>query len=539
MIFGRLPLSQAEGAILAHSLRAGELSFNKGRTLSAGDIANMQKAGIESVVAAKLDAGDVSEDVAANAFARACAGSNINVGAAFTGRANLFAAADGVVVIDRAKLDQINLVHESLTIATVTPYERAEKGQMVATIKVIPFAAPRRAFDRVMALLDQDGPLLRVAPWRNRKVGLVSTSLPGSKKGLLDKNLQALTGRLAHMGTHTVLERRCAHEADAVAKMIRELIDSGCAPVFVFGASAIVDRGDVVPMGIMAAGGDVLHMGMPVDPGNLLLLGRCGDAPVIGLPSCARSPKLNGFDWVLQRQMADVPVTPEDIMRMGAGGLLKEIPTRPQPRLGRKPDMRKAPRIAAVILAAGRSTRMGARNKLLIEVQGLPMVRRVAAQILAARAQPCVVVTGHEADAVRAALHGCAVSFAHNPDFQLGLSGSLHAGINALPGDVDGALICLGDMPDVRAAHVQKLIAAFDPSEGRAICVPTHHGKRGNPVLFSAQFFPEMMALSGDTGARRLIGAHGDQVCEVPMDDAAILLDLDTPEAVLEYQRLV
>ncbi|MFP5469794.1 MAG: NTP transferase domain-containing protein, partial [Alphaproteobacteria bacterium] len=252
-----------------------------------------------------------------------------------------------------------------------------------------------------------------------------------------------------------------------------------------------------------------------------------------------RSPKLNGFDWVLQRLMADVPVTPTDIMRMGAGGLLKEIPTRPQPRAGRAPHIRKAPRIAALVLAAGRSSRMGQENKLLIRIDGQHMIARVAGEIVAAGLDPCIVVTGHEAEAVRAALSDKKVSFTHNPDYGHGLSGSLRAGLGALPQDVDGVLICLGDMPDVRAAHLQKLIAAFDPVEGRAICVPTYQGKRGNPVLFGAQFFAEMMAVAGDTGAKHLIGEHSDQVCEVAMDDAAILLDLDTPQAMSEYQNSV
>jgi len=538
MIFGKLPLSDALGAILAHSVRERGVSFSKGRPLSAKDIADLAAAGIEAVMVARLQAGDVGEDAAANALANAAAGKNVDVAAAFTGRANLFADADGVAVIGRALVDRFNLIDESLTIATLAPFEPVAKGQMLATIKVIPFAAPRAALDQALALLAQSGPLVNVAPWRGRKVGLVSTWLPGAKQSLLDKNLAAISGRLAHMGESQLIERRCLHDAAETAKMIRELIDAGCEPVLVFGASAIVDRQDVVPQAIIEAGGEVLHVGMPVDPGNLLLLGRCGQAPVIGLPGCARSPKLNGFDWVLQRLMADIAVGPQDIMRMGAGGLLKEIATRPQPRLGSAAQPRKAPRIGALVLAAGQSSRMGPRNKLLINVQGQPMLARVVSQILAAGIDPCIVVTGHQAAEIRAALAGRNVTFAHNPDYAQGLSGSLHTGLRALPKDSDGALICLGDMPDIRSPHLRQLIAAFDPVEGRAICVPTHHGKRGNPVLFGAQFFAEMMALAGDVGARHLIGEHSDQVCEVAIGDAGILLDLDTPEAMSKYQSL-
>lgn len=537
MIFGKLPLAQTEGAILAHSLRAGGLVFNKGRIVSAQDIQDLRAAGIESVMVAKLESHDVAEDIAATEIARASAGDGIQTGAAFTGRANLFAACDGVVVIDRARVDAANLVHESITIATLPPYDTVEKGQMAATIKVIPFAAPREKLQQALALLKE--PLVKIAPWRPRTVGLVSTWLPGGKKSLLDKNLRALTDRLAPIGNSPVIERRCPHDTQKTAEMIRELIDLGCAPVFVFGASAIVDRRDVIPASIEAAGGQVLHVGMPVDPGNLLLLGQVGTVPVVGLPSCARSPKLNGFDWVLQRLMAGLAVTPADIMRMGAGGLLKEIPTRPQPRAGNPPAARHAPKIAAILLGAGQSQRMGPRNKLLIPIAGKPMIARVAEQILAAGINTCIVVTGHEADAVQRALSGYQVRFAHNPDYAQGLSGSIHAGLKALPENMDGVIVCLGDMPDMRAQHVQKLLAAFDPIEGRAICVPTFNGKRGNPVLFGAQFFAEMMAIAGDAGAKHLIGDHAEQVCEVAMHDAGVLLDLDTPGAMQEYQTLV
>jgi molybdenum cofactor cytidylyltransferase len=274
---------------------------------------------------------------------------------------------------------------------------------------------------------------------------------------------------------------------------------------------------------------------MPVDPGNLLLLARLGDIPVLGLPGCARSPKLNGFDWVLHRIAADVPVTRRDIMRMGAGGLLTEIPTRPLPRASATApsvETPRAPRIAALVLAAGQSRRMGALNKMIADVEGQPMVARVVDAVMASQAKPVVVVTGHDPDAVRSALAGRELTFVHNPQYAEGLSTSLRVGLAALPDDVDGVVVCLGDMPRVGAETLNRLIAAYNPVEGRAICVPTVNGKRGNPVLWDRRFFPEMQDLAGDVGARHLIGAHGDLVCEVAMEEAGVLIDIDTPEAL-------
>jgi molybdenum cofactor cytidylyltransferase len=272
---------------------------------------------------------------------------------------------------------------------------------------------------------------------------------------------------------------------------------------------------------------------MPVDPGNLLLLARLGDRPVLGLPGCCRSPKLNGLDWVLARLAAGLEVTGRDIMAMGVGGLLSEIASRPQPReADAAPASAKA---AAVVLAAGQARRMGGPNKLLLEIGGKPMVRHVVEAALASRAAPVVVVLGHQQHEVRQALRGLKVRFAINPDYEGGLSTSLRAGLEALPPDAAGAVVCLGDMPRVTAGLIDRLIAAFDPVEGRGIVVPTWRGKRGNPVLWARAYFAQMGAVAGDVGARHLIGEHAHAVVEVEAGSDAALVDIDTPEALAAY----
>ena len=197
------------------------------------------------------------------------------------------------------------------------------------------------------------------------------------------------------------------HEQAALAKAIDEVLDAGAELVIVFGASAIADRRDVIPAAVEAVGGTIEHFGMPVDPGNLMLIGRLRGQAVLGAPGCARCPKENGFDWVLMRLLAGLPVSRADITGMGVGGLLMEIVTRPQPR--NEPQPEKGRNIAAVVLAAGRSTRMGAINKLIAEIGGKPLVRIAAEQALASRAAPVIVVTGHQREQVEAALDGLPV----------------------------------------------------------------------------------------------------------------------------------
>jgi molybdenum cofactor cytidylyltransferase len=164
-------------------------------------------------------------------------------------------------------------------------------------------------------------------------------------------------------------------------------------------------------------------------------------------------------------------------------------------------------------------------------------VRRVAQAVLASRARPVVVVTGHQSDRVKEALKDLDVQLVHNPNYAKGLSTSLKAGIGALPSGADGAIVCLGDMPRIEANHIDRLIAAFAPKEGRLIALPVHNGKRGNPALFGRALFAEMVEAEGDTGARHIIGNHADEVAEVDLGSDAIFVDVDTPDALQRLQK--
>ena len=534
MRFGRVNVADAAGTVLAHSMRAGGRTFRKGRVLSAEDVELLEREGCDAVVGARFDPGDVPEDEAAQATAQALAGGGMRVGAPFTGRCNVFAAVDGLFLVRAPDIDRFNAVDEALTVATLPAPRAVREGEMLATIKVIPFAVPGAVLDRALACLGTE-PAIRVGAFEPMAAAVIQTRLPATKETVLEKTTRVLRSRIEALGGRVVGDTRCEHDAGAVSQAVGRALDSGAGIVLIAGASAIVDRRDVVPAGIVAAGGEVLHLGMPVDPGNLLLLARCRGRPVLGLPGCARSPVLNGLDLVLERLAARLDVAPRDIMAMGVGGLLKETAARSQPRRGsREPGPARAPRVSALVLAAGRSTRMGPVNKLLAPLGGRAMVRAVVDELAGSSVRPVVVVTGHEAERVEEALAGAGVCLVHNPEYRQGLSGSIRAGLAALPESAEAAVICLGDMPLVTSAHVDRLVAAFDPAEGREICVPVFEGKRGNPVLFARRFFDEIAGVRGDVGARHLIGEYEEYVCEVAMGDRAVLVDVDSPQALRE-----
>lgn len=538
MIFGPTPLDEAEGAILAHTIRLKDRVLKKGTVLDADAVAALRAAGQPQVVAARMAPGDVPEDEAASRIADAALRPLIARSKSATGRVNLLAESAGLLVLDAALIERLNTLDESITIATLPNYSQVSPKEMLATIKIIPFAVPGPALAVAEALL-RGGQALALHPYRALKVGLVMTELPGVKESAMEGAVEVTRARVeALMGTLLPVER-ARHEAGPTADALTRLKRQGAEMLLIAGASATVDRRDVGPAAIVKAGGRIEHFGMPVDPGNLICLGEVDGIPAMVLPGCARSPKLNGFDWVLQRLFAGIPVRARDIMAMGVGGLLKEIETRPLPRekAPATPPPARAPRrprqVAGLVLAAGRSRRMAPLNKLLVaDTQGVAMIARVVDSVLESGVRPVLVVTGHERDRVQEALFGRPVIFAHAEDYAEGLSASLRAGLAALPESAEGVLVALGDMPLVTPSVIQRLVSAFDPEEGRAIVQPTFRGKQGNPVLWGREFVPAMMEITGDVGARQLVGRHADRLVEVEVADDGVLRDFDTTEAL-------
>jgi molybdenum cofactor cytidylyltransferase len=332
MIFGEVGVDEAVGALAAHSVKAGGYTLKKGAIVGPDDAERLRAAGISRIVAARLGPDDMGEDEAAGLLAHRIGGASVRVEQAVTGRCNLFAEHDGILAVAASRVHGLNALDEAVTLATLPAYKPVVAGEMVATVKIIPYSVERNVFDRASILVG-DEPLVAVHRFALKRIGMISTLTPGFKPTVVTKTARVFAERLAPMGASIAAEADCPHEPSALAKTLRRQIDA-VEMIVVFGASAIADRRDVIPAAIDAAGGRLIHLGMPVDPGNLLLLGEIDGKPVLGAPGCARSPKENGFDWVLGRLVAGLPVTKQDITRMGVGGLLMEIVSRGQPRDG-------------------------------------------------------------------------------------------------------------------------------------------------------------------------------------------------------------
>ena len=326
MKFGPVPLNEAAGAILAHSLVLSDGPLKKGTRLGQNELARARASGIETLIVAQLDKGDLSEDAAALAVGRVFATDGLRLGPVFTGRTNLIAERAGVIRVDTAAIHAMNLIDEGLTVATLADFMRVEADQLVATVKVIPYGLPEEPVRAGIAALG--GAPIRLHPFRGGRARLILTRTPGFKESLISKGEDVVRTRVESLGYDLAEVRTVAHDEAEVAEALAGQADL----TLILGASATSDRHDIAPAAVVRAGGRIQRFGMPVDPGNLLFLGTLDGASVVGLPGCARSPALNGVDWVLERIAAGIPVTSDDIAAMGVGGLLKEMPGRPQPR---------------------------------------------------------------------------------------------------------------------------------------------------------------------------------------------------------------
>ncbi|WP_448578987.1 molybdopterin biosynthesis enzyme [Thermaurantiacus sp.] len=316
MFFGEVPLSAAEGALLAHSVMLSGKRVAKGALLTADLIASARAEGLETLWVARPGEEDIPEAEAASRIGAALAGPGVEARSPVHGRVNLHALHPGLFLLRH--VEEANRLADAIGIATLPPFSPVAEGALLATVKVIPFAVPRATLAALLAT----SPRLEVLGWRQgATAAILITRPPHGETAKADGKAREVTAaRLRALGIDARAEGGIPH---AVQPLATALAAASEPLILIAGAAATADPADVIPAAIRAAGGEVLRVGMPVDPGNLLVLGRRGGQTLIGLPGCARSPQRNGLDLVLERWAAGLDVTAETIAGMGIGGLLE------------------------------------------------------------------------------------------------------------------------------------------------------------------------------------------------------------------------
>jgi molybdenum cofactor cytidylyltransferase len=334
MKFGAVPLEQAGGKVLGHSLSTGDGTklLNKGRILSEDDLALLRAHGIASVVVAELAVDDVGENEAARRLGTAVAGDGVKMTAPGVGRANLTAAADGVLHVAVERLHALNSVDEGITLATLRRHSLVRGGQLVGLVKIIPFAVAGAHLAQAEAIARAGDGLLCLRPLTPRSVSLLIAGPASAQAALHDDYAPPVRQRIEGLGSLIGQITYIAYEANALEDALRVEHDHGRDLVIIVSVAATMDRGDVLPVALDALGAEEVQFGIPVDPGNLLVLGYVGTMAVLGAPGCIKSPRSNVIDMLLPRLLTGERLRRADLVQMGHGGLMEDVRERPMPR---------------------------------------------------------------------------------------------------------------------------------------------------------------------------------------------------------------
>ncbi len=519
------------GSVIAQTYNLPGKTISKGTFVTSEIVGYFKEGEVQNILCAVPDNGDIHEDEAANIISNAIDRSHIYIDSASTGRVNFKSRSLCLVRYERDLIKNVNLVDESIAFSIVEHNQLLAKNDLIATLKIIPFFTRKKYVDQIISILDNKE-LFKTHTLNKKEVSLIQTSFEWQKKSMFKATLNVTKNRLEALDCSLNEEKLIRHDYNVLRSEIRSSIESGIDILLISGASAIIDRSDYIPKAILSEGGEIIQYGLAVDPGNLLLVGKIAKTTIIGMPGCARSPKLNGFDWVLQLLMADIPVVKEELAEMGAGGLLMEIASRPLPRALAKSVNKREKKIMGVILAAGNSTRMGKDNKLLKNIDGTPLIRNIVLEITKSDLDSCSIVLGYQSDKVADVIKDLNIKLILNPLWKEGQASSLKVALNSLTSSYTDVLIMLGDLPGIKSSHINRIIEEHLSSENRRskITIPSFKGEKGNPVIWGKSFFHELSNLEGDVGGRVLFSQHPAAINLIEMSDPSVVTDTDTPE---------
>jgi molybdenum cofactor cytidylyltransferase len=337
MKFGPVPLAQAEGKILGHNIsnHDGKRVLRKGVQISEDDVDLLAEIGRSTVYVAEPMPGDVGENLAAERVTRAVCGDNALTTKPNVGRVNLLAGGLSVLRVDASRLTLINAC-EGVTLATLPSHSVVPQKKIAATIKVIPLALPEAIVSKAERMAADGDLIVELYPLRRRMAALILSSSPYAKSRVRRDFVPAIQGRLESLGSdlNTIDFVPLEDETGEIglAEMIQARVAEGAEIIILAGETAIMDRFDIAPRAVERSGGEVVSYGAPVDPGNLLMLAYLDGVPILGAPGCVRSRKTNVIDWVLPPLLAGDHLSKRDIIHLGHGGLLEDIPKRPMPR---------------------------------------------------------------------------------------------------------------------------------------------------------------------------------------------------------------
>ena len=517
---------ESEGYLLFHSVFVKKGRLRKGKIISADDIEAIVEAGIKEIYVGEIESNEIDENNASRVIAQAISSNNFSLSPTFSGKTNITSKYDGLVQVNESNVLKINQISSNIAISSLNNHDIVYRGDHVLSIKSISYSVKKLHLNKIVNFLNKKK-LISLKRFKPLKFGIIYSNSVNEKDSLIEKTKKSIRTRITDYNSSIMVECTSNHDFSSLKESIEKLINMDLDVILLFLSSSVCDYNDIVPQIITKIGGKIKSYGMPVDPGNLTLSGCFGGIEIIAAAGSARSESLNGLDWHLNCLHASIKTNQKMVNSLGVGGLLKDVDSAIKRKKISKKIVTKKPNIAAVVLCAGESKRMGEINKLLLKVNDKTIIRNYVENISKSNISEVVIVTGHQSKDIELELKNYDLRFVFNNDYKKGMSTSLKAGIKSLGKTIDAVMICLPDMPLIGICEINKLIEYYNPSIGNEICIATSHGQRGNPVLWDKKYFKALMNISGDKGGRDLLPTFIDKAIEVNLGEA-VVFDIDT-----------
>lgn len=517
---------ESQGYILFHSVFINKGRIRKGKIINANDIKLMSASGIEELYVGSMEKGEIDENSASRIIGQAILSDNFSMSPTFSGKTNITSKYDGLFEIKENNVRKLNEISSNIAISSLNNHDIVYRGDHVLSVKSISYAIKYSDVNNIVSFLSNEN-LINLKEFKPLKFGIIYSHSINEKNTLIAKTKKSIETRIRDYNSSIMFECTTNHDFNSLKESIKKLSLMDLDVVLLFLSSSVSDYNDIVPQIIIQLGGKITSFGMPVDPGNLTLSATLGKTNLIAAAGSARSDALNGLDWHLNCLHAGVVVNEKMVNSLGVGGLLKDIDFAIKRKKISKTIMTKKANIAAVVLSAGQSKRMGEKNKLLLKVNGKSIIKNYIDNITKSNISEVIVVTGHESEDIMLELKNYNLKFVFNEKYKDGLSTSLRAGIKSLGKKIDAVMICLPDMPLIGIYEINKLIEFYNPSIGNEICIATSNQQRGNPVLWDKSYFNELMNIKGDKGGRDLLSNFLDKSVEVDLGEA-VAFDIDT-----------
>ncbi len=527
---------QIKSAILGHGLVWNNQKFPKSSPLE-NFLNNAEIPENYQFHVAYPDNNDWHEQKITEQLANDFLGENIKCEITKSGRVNFIAKIDGILHFNTENLDKFNELTPEITMATRPYCTQIYQGEIVASCKIIPYFVAGNIVKKSMVLAKKS--CLNISPLQGGKAHLIFTYLEEIPPQKLQKSAQIFQKRLLKYNYEVGKISNVRHHCQELSEFLTQIPPKDFDLIAIMGAVSIADINDIVPKALINCGGKIIRYGMPVDPGNLLLLGEISNCPFLGLPGCAKSPKFNGLDFILQRLAARINITSKDIAQLGKIGLLPENYDRGALRAVNYPVASK-PLIA--ILAAGKGERMAQDlAKPLTIFRDKALLEWVIDNINQALPSKDIIIIVNDSPQGKQVQEFCLTKqykFIINNQYNEGIASSLRLAVNYASQTHSALMVFLADMPNITPKTIATIWQEFQRDTQNIMAVQPKFGSQlGHPVVFNPRIFSELAKLSGDTGAKTFMENLSDYRRIIDTLDAGVIQDGDTKAMINQWSR--